>query len=129
MRAVLVSYDASFQLAGFTKLGAGTVACDREYNIYNEDAMTGPMCRTIGGRGDVIGRRCRMAAQTARRSAASYFGPTGLPGQAGGAQAGQPGLAHSPLFTHTGSGDTTRPGHVANDYNPPVWKNTSIVVF
>ena len=55
MRAVLVSYDASFQLAGFTKLGAGTVACDREYNIYNEDAMTGPMCRTIGGRGDVIG--------------------------------------------------------------------------
>ena len=61
-----------------------------------------------------------MAAQTARRSAASYFGPTGLPGQAGGAQAGQPGLAHSPLFTHTGSGDTTRPGHVANDYNPPV---------
>ena len=23
--------------------------------IYNEDAMTGPMCRTIGGRGDVIG--------------------------------------------------------------------------
>ena len=56
----------------------------------------------------------------ALRSAASYFGPTGLPGQAGGAQAGQPGLAHSPLFTHTGSGDTTRPGHVANDYNPPV---------
>ena len=58
-------------------------------------------------------RRCRMVAQSARRSAASYFGPTGLPGQAGGAQAGQPGLAHSPLFTHTGSGDTTRPGHVA----------------
>ena len=209
-----MSYDASFQLAGFTKLGAGTVACDREYNIYNEDAMTGPMCRTIGGRGDVIGmafgavgeasssvldhakacaesiskeamsegdvdavtkdtgygrvlgeiirdwgvacakrraecliklvsktvpnistasgggrlatdynkftRRCRMAAQTARRSAASYFGPTGLPGQAGGAQAGQPGLARSPLFTHTGDGDTIRPGHVANDYNPPV---------
>ena len=65
-------------------------------------------------------RRCRMAAQTARRSAASYFGPTGLPGQAGGAQAGQPGLARSPLFTHTGDGDTIRPGHVANDYNPPV---------
>ena len=53
----------------------------------------------------------------ALRSAASYFGPTGLPGQAGGAQAGQPGLAHSPLFTHTGGGDTTRPGHVANNYN------------
>ena len=34
---------------------AKAVACDREYNIYNEDAMTGPMCRTIGGRGDVIG--------------------------------------------------------------------------
>ena len=49
-----------------------------------------------------------------------YFGPTGLPGQAGGAQAGQPGLARSPLFTHTGDGDTIRPGHVANDYNPPV---------
>ena len=62
----------------------------------------------------------KMAAQSARRSAASYFGPTGLPGQAGGAQAGQPGLAHSPLFTHTGSGDTTRPGHVADDYNLPV---------
>ena len=30
------------------------------------------------------------------------------------------GLELSPLFTHTGSGDTTRPGHVANDYNPPV---------
>ena len=44
----------------------------------------------------------------------------GLPGQAGGAQAGQPGLAHSPLFTHTGSGDATRPGHVADDYNPQV---------
>ena len=99
---------------------AKAVACDREYNIYNEDAMTGPMCRTIGGRGDVIGRRCRMAAQTARRSAASYFGRTGLPGQAGGAQAGQQGLAHSPLFTHTGSGDATRPGHVADDYNPQV---------
>ena len=56
----------------------------------------------------------------ARRSAASYFGPTGLPGQAGGAQAGQPGLARSPLFTNTGDGDTIRPGHVANDYNPPV---------
>ena len=69
---------------------------------------------------DKFTRRCRMVAQSARRSAASYFGPTGLPGQAGGAQAGQPGLAHSPLFTHTGSGDTTRPGHVANDYNPPV---------
>merc|ERR1712078_570770 len=55
-----------------------------------------------------------------RRSAASYFGPTGLPGQAGGAQAGQPGLARSPLFTNTGDGDTIRPGHVANDYNPPV---------
>ena len=25
-----------------------------------------------------------------------------------------------PLFTHTGDGDTIRPGHVANDYNPPV---------
>ena len=56
----------------------------------------------------------------ALRSAASYFGPTGLPGQAGGAQAGQPGLAHSPLFTHTGGGDTTQPGHVANDDSPPV---------
>ena len=65
-------------------------------------------------------RRCRVVAQSARRSAASYFGPTGLPGQAGGAQAGQPGLAHSPLFTHTGSGDATRPGHVADDYNPQV---------
>ena len=65
-------------------------------------------------------RRCRVVAHSARRSAASYFGPTGLPGQAGGAQAGQPGLAHSPLFTHTGSGDTTRPGHVADDYNLPV---------
>ena len=65
-------------------------------------------------------RRCRMVAQSARRSAASYFGPTGLPGQAGGAQAGRPGLAHSPLFTHTGGGDTTQPGHVANDDNPPV---------
>ena len=40
--------------------------------------------------------------------------------EAGGAQAGQPGLARSPLFTHTGDGDTIRPGHVANDYNPPV---------
>ena len=38
----------------------------------------------------------------------------------GGAQAGRPGLAHSPLFTHTGGGDTTQPGHVANDDNPPV---------
>ena len=37
-----------------------------------------------------------------------------------GAQAGQPGLARSPLFTNTGDGDTIRPGHVANDYNPPV---------
>ena len=37
-----------------------------------------------------------------------------------GAQAGRPGLAHSPLFTHTGGGDTTQPGHVANDDNPPV---------
>ena len=193
---------------------AKAVECDREYNIFDEDAMTGPMCRAIGGRGDVIGmafgavgeasssvldhakacaeaiskeamsegdvdavtkdtgygrvlgeiirdwgvacakrraecliklvsktvpnlstasgggrlatdynkftRRCRVVAQSARRSAASYFGPTGLPGQAGGAQAGQPGLAHSPLFTHTGSGDTTRPGHVADDYNPQV---------
>ena len=65
-------------------------------------------------------RRCRVVAQSARRSAASYFGPTGLPGQAGGAQAGQPGLARSPLFTRTGDCDTIRPGHVANDYNPPV---------
>ena len=32
----------------------------------------------------------------------------------------KPGLAHSPLFTHTGGGDTTRPGHVANNYNLPV---------
>ena len=29
-------------------------------------------------------------------------------------------LRRSPLFTHTGDGDTIRPGHVANDYNPPV---------
>ena len=34
---------------------AKAVECDREYNIYDEDAMTGPMCRAIGGRGDVIG--------------------------------------------------------------------------
>ena len=34
---------------------AKAVECDREYNIFDEDAMTGPMCRAIGGRGDVIG--------------------------------------------------------------------------
>ena len=120
MSLIFSFLDVAEQHGFFSITTAKAVACDREYNIYNEDAMTGPMCRTIGGRGDVIGRRCRMAAQTARRSAASYFGPTGLPGQAGGAQAGQPGLARSPLFTNTGDGDTIRPGHVANDYNPPV---------
>ena len=76
--------------------------------------IVGPLTKadyltTLGTFNNKFTRRCRMAAQTARRSAASYFGPTGLPGQAGGAQAGQPGLARSPLFTHTGDGDTIRP--------------------
>ena len=56
-------------------------------------------------------RRCRMVAQSARRSAASYFGRTGLPGQAGGAQAGQPVIDES--------GDAARRPRRTSGRNPP----------
>ena len=60
-------------------------------------------------------------AHSARLSAAaSFFGPAGLPGQVGGARAGQPGLVHSPFFTHAGGGDTTQPGQAATNYNLPL---------